>query len=157
MIRIALPALALLAACATPTSGDYTFTYTGDVTTDCSSSGDTGDTGDTTNDETTQTVTVADDGSTVTFGAGQAAIECPLDGNTFTCDYSSSTDYNQTAGIDAVVTISSAMDGTWKSSSTIKGSIAGGISCEGDGCADIEAMGFEFCSSSQDYEATLVK
>lgn len=155
MFRLA--PFALLAACATPTSGDYTFTYDGDVTTDCSASTDTGDTGDTTNDETTQTVTVADDGSTVTFGTGPASLECPLDGNAFTCEASSSTDYNETTGIDAVVTITASTEGAWKSSSTIKGTISGGTSCAGDGCADIEAMGFEFCSSSQDFEATLVK
>jgi hypothetical protein len=146
-------ALLTLVGCATPTSGTYTLTSVGDVTTDCTATSD--DTGDSTDDTSDVKITVADDKSTVTWGEGDGAMDCPLDGVSFSCEFSSDIDYNQMASMDAVVTITATIDGKWVSSSKISGTAAGGSSCEGSACADIEAQGTEFCSSSQDFEGEL--
>lgn len=138
-----------LTGCATPTTGDYLFAAEGDITTDCTGTTQLG------TDDVTPTITVADDGSNVVFGAGAAAIECPLDGTTFVCAYEGVTDYQALTGADALVTIRSDLDGTWVTSKKIKGTSGAAIECEGSDCASIEAMGFEFCSASQEYEATL--
>lgn len=153
MTRTLLSSIALFAfvGCATPTSGDYLFEAVGDATTDCEATEEDTDAEEAENEPVA--IEVNEDATEMTYGEGDGALTCPLDGTSFLCSFELEVDYNELMQVDAVVNFSVEMDGKWATSSKITGTSTGGTSCTGEGC-DEATMG-EFCTTSQDFEATL--
>lgn len=146
MFRSVLFALPLVAVgCATPTSGTYAIVY-GEAESDCESS----DTGASDNESEELDIEVNDDATEVNLGSFEEP--CPLEGLTFTCTSSFETDYGDMGAGDAVVTLDTEVTGTWKSSSTIEGTLGFDITCAG---ADCETLGVESCSTSGPWTGTL--
>lgn len=140
------PLLAI--ACATPTSGDYLFEEVS-TTSDCPEVEDTG--GEEAENEPVA-VTVNDDKTTVTL----SEIEYPLEGTSFEGEIVNIvTDYNETASLDAITTLSADLAGQWVSSSKITVTTTVDFTCEGEYCTDLEDAGQTFCSTTVEMEGTL--
>lgn len=134
-------------ACVTPESGDYLFEAVGEASGDCPDvPTDTGD------DEEAETVgiRVADDGESFKY----VGIECELDGTSFDCVLSeTTTDLSEMGSMDAVITATSTMDGSWTASDYIVGSFNYIGTCDGAECDGAEEAGYWICESSSGFSA----
>ncbi|MDP2317103.1 MAG: hypothetical protein Q8P41_29695 [Pseudomonadota bacterium] len=139
-----------LVGCASPTTGEYLFEEVS-TTTDCPEVEDTG--GEPAENEPVA-VKVSDEGDSVSIGG----FDCPLDGNTFTCEYEPTVVDYSTFGTDlvAVATFTAGSTGTWVSSSKISGTSESSSTCEGADCATTESdYGAVYCTTTTEYEGLL--
>lgn len=146
--------LALGAGCFKPVSGDYKLLADGDPVTDCETTdADFDDDGD------PVPVEVNDDKDAMTWGEPQPETQgysndCTLDGKDFTCTfYDDEGDDGQGNNISLLMELT----GRWSSNTSVEGTLVLNGSCEGEGCADYEAFGVEFCNISQDITGELVE
>jgi hypothetical protein len=142
MSRSLLPLVLLLAGCGfQPVSGLYTITVEMGES-DCPT--DTGDTGGD-SDTDTERVTVSEDLASMTFGEGDEALDCALDGRDFDCSQPPITMDLSKYGYDAVTTVSMDLTGTWTSDTSFEMDLASAITCAGADCA---SLGLEDCEAT---------
>ena len=145
--------LGALGGCFKPVDGDYQITP-GDVTTDCETVDASLD-----DDLDPVAVDVNDEKDSMTWGDEHADIsgysnECTLDGKDFDCLF---LDDSGDDGSGTTIGVQLQISGTWTSNTSVEATMVANGTCEGDGCADYEAMGAEFCNTSQELVAELVE